>query len=347
MPNIKVLKNPGFLYDLNYLFYAKFNMQLCIDSLDDDGNRESYAAYLKEMLSDFGDISDDLYIFYHAIGNGRCFITTYYLDPYKEIFTKNFDFKYFKSLLCDTGELVQNMIRFYFQGLSEEELNECFTSSSKLFSCIKESGYSGDEKSKLYEFFIDPAPYLQVLQGELVEKEILLSAYYKENYEKILEAHNNLTFETLCDRVKELDDLSFLKGTGQILYTSFCLLYKYFMKLSFVGDGAVYLLGYDYICAIETLIELKTAYPLEVMCSALGETSRIQIMRFLLERGEIICKDLEKAFDFSGSTAYHHLSILLKSGALKVRNEGKTIYYSVNRKHFDMLIEQLKEFSNE
>ena len=82
MPNIKVLKDPGFLYDLNYLFYVKFNTQLCVDSLADETKKEAYKKYLEETLKNFGDISDDLYVFYHAIKNGRCFITTYYLDPY-------------------------------------------------------------------------------------------------------------------------------------------------------------------------------------------------------------------------------------------------------------------------
>lgn len=44
MPNIKVIKDPGFLYDLNYLFYAKFNTQLCVDSLADETKKEAYIS---------------------------------------------------------------------------------------------------------------------------------------------------------------------------------------------------------------------------------------------------------------------------------------------------------------
>ena len=67
----------------------------------------------------------------------------------------------------------------------------------------------------------------------------------------------------------------------------------------------------------------------------------------LLEKPEITCKELERVFSFSGSTAYHHLSILTKSGALKLRNEGKIIYYSLNRLFFDSMIDLLKAFSNQ
>ena len=346
MPTIKVLKDPGFLYDLNYLFYAKFNTQLCIDSLADDSKKESYAKHLKEILQHFGDISDDLYIFYHAIRNGRCFITTFYMDPYKNQFANEFNFKYFKNLISNASSMIQNLIRFYLYDLPEEDLEECFSSNSKLFSYIKESKYSGDEKSKLYEFFINPTPYLQALQYELIEKEILLSNYYKDHYEKILNTYNHTAFETLSKTVKDVSDLSFLKDGNQVLYTSFCMLNRYYMQLFFIEEGAIYLLGYDYNSIINAIVKNKKARPLEDLCGALGDTSRMQILRLLLNQEEVTCKDLEKAFDFSGSTAYHHITLLTKIGAVKFRNEGKTIYYSLNRKYFDILRAQLKVFSN-
>ena len=347
MPNIKVLKDPGFLYDLNYLFYAKFNTQLCVDELADETQKEAYKKYLKETLQHFGDISDDLYVFYHAIKNDHCFITTYYMNPYKDHFATDFNFKFFKTLLSDTDEMIRNLIRFYLYDLSQEALEECFSSTEKLFSYIKASKYSGEEKSKLYEFFINPTPYLQTLQYELIEKEILLSAYYKENYEIILEAHNQTTFETLSETVKDVGDLSLFKDNEQILYTSFCLLNKYQIRLFLVEDGAVYLLGCDYVFVISEIADGGKTSPLEDLCGALSETSRIQILKLLLEITEVTCKDLEKTFNFSGSTAYHHITILTKIGAVKIRNEGKTIYYSLNRKYFDMMREQLKVFSND
>jgi len=347
MPNIKVLKDPGFLYDLNYLFFAKFNTQHYVNSFVDETKKEAYKKFLIDTLQHFGDISDDLYVFYHAMKNGRCFMTTYYINPYKNHFSTDFNFKFFKNLLSDTEGLIRNLIQFYLYDLSQESLEECFLSTEKLFSYIKASKYSIEEKSKLYEFFINPTPYFQTLQYELIEKEILLSAYYKEHYETILEAHNKTTFEVLCENVNSRSDLSFLREGEQTLYTSFCLLNKYCMNLFFVSEGAVYLLGCDYVSIISEITKAPKTSPLEDLCGALSETSRIQILKLLLERKEVTCKDLEKTFNFSGSTAYHHITLLTKIGAVKIRNEGKTIFYSLNRDFFDMMREQIKVFSNE
>ena len=119
------------------------------------------------------------------------------------------------------------------------------------------------------------------------------------------------------------------------------------MKLSFVSEGVIYLLGCDYVSVINAFVKAQKKQPLEVICSALSETSRVQILNLLLERKEVTCKDLEKVFNFSGSTAYHHISLLTKAGAVKARNEGKTIYYSIDKKYFNILREQLKVFSDD
>lgn len=345
MANIKVLKEPGFLYDLNYLFYSKFNTQACLEAIPDEFKRDAYAKYLNEMQQRFGDISEDLYIFYHALGNGRCFITTYYLDPYKKQFVTGFDFKKFKELISDTPQLMQNIIRFYLHDLPKEKLEECITSNAKLFSQIKESNYSGDEKSKLYEFFLNPSPYLQTLQYELIEKEILLSAYYKEKYEVILEAHNNTTFETICDDVKSIRDLSYLKDTNHILYTSYCLLNKYLLNASFADNGAIYLLGYDYRSILNAISQAQK-HPIYEMCNALSDENRLRMLDLICEQGEVTCKDLEKKLEISGSTTYHHITLLTRAGAVKIRNEGKTIYYSINKKYFDTIQNHIKKYSS-
>ena len=79
--------------------------------------------------------------------------------------------------------------------------------------------------------------------------------------------------------------------------------------------------------------------------NAIGDISRAKILWFIWEKGEATCKDLEKEFDFSGSTAYHHITLMTRVGVLKTRNEGKTVYYSVNRKYFDTAVGVLNTFT--
>jgi len=344
LKKIQLLKEPGYIYDLNFIFCLKFNIQLYIDTLPNDSKKEENIKYFNEILSRFDDIPNDLYIFFHAIETGRAFLPSLYFNPYKNEFPTAYNFKYLQEELSDHNKLIRNLIRFYFHDFDSGAVEQCASSLNQMFSAIKKSDYSEEEKNKLYEFFIDPSRYTQLLQYELMQKEITLSEYYKDNYQKIIEIYNQTTYELLCEQMKGVQELSFLDKSEQVLYTSYCLLNKFCISFYLLDDGCLSLLGYDYV---ERLVYVKDQSKEPDLCSlgtALCEESRIKILKFLLEQEEVTCKDLEKKFSFSGSTAYHHINIMTKSGLVKTRNEGKTILYSLNEKYISNIISVFNKF---
>lgn len=344
MPQIRLLKEPGYIYDLIFVFYLRFNTHLYINSLNNE-KKADVTKYFNDLLEQFPDIPEDLFVFFHAIENGRCFIATKYFNEYKESFTTTYDFKFMQKELSDRNRLMRELIHFYFHELTEEELDECVKLNLTLFSYIKKSKYSDEEKRKLYEFFIEPEPYLQTLQYELMAKELMLSQYYEKHYQKILEVHNKTTFETISKSVKDFFDLSFIDINNQKLYVSYCILRKFCINFFGIQEGAIFLLGYDYLSIIDDVKNRKDL-DLQDFGNALCEESRVKILELLLQRKEVTCKDLEKIFSFSGSTAYHHITMMTKIGVVKTRNEGKTILYSLNRAYFDAIIGVLSKYSN-
>ena len=174
----------------------------------------------------------------------------------------------------------------------------------------------------------------------------MLSAYYEKNYTKILDIYNGLTFDLLNNQLENIHDLRFIKKEEIDFYVSFCLINNVCLNFIPLKDKVVYLLGEDYISSINYIQEYNEAYKLYDFGSAISEESRVKILEVIFERGEITCKDLERLFSFSGSTAYHHLTIMIKSGVIKSRNQGKTILYSINNKCFDLMIGVLKKYSS-
>lgn len=252
MPQIRLLKEPGYIYDLIFIFYLKFNTKLCINNLDSNDKKLSEnIKFFNDLLDQFPEISEDLYVFFHAVENGRCLITTQYFNPHKEQFSTTYNFKFLRKELSDKDKIIRNVVRFYFYDLTDEQVDDCVNSSSVLFSCIKNSHYGAEVKSKLYEFFHDTEHHIQTLYYELMTKEFMLSQYYEKNYQKILDVYNQTTFEILSENLKGLDDLNFIKKDSQQLYVSYCLLNKF--NLNFFGgqDGVVYLLGYDYLSVLD------------------------------------------------------------------------------------------------
>lgn len=345
MKNIKLIKNPGYMFDLFFIFFLKYNTEYCMDTLLNNKKRQEDQTYYKEILKLFEPISDDLYVFFHALQNKQCFMTLNYFYKYKTLFLTDYSLTTVQDALANHAEVTKNVISYYFYKLTEEDVDACLASNKHLFKIIKDSDYSDTEKSRLYEFFMDPGWHIQKLQYELMSKDLILNRFYEKNYPRILEAHNNITVDSLVEQLKPIDNLDFLKKGDIEGALSFCLLNKYCLNCVSLKNGIIYLLGDEYAVGIEATANRKSSVKLDEFGSALSEENRVKMLDLMLERGEISCKDLERIFNFSGSTAYHHLTILMKSGVIKTRNEGKTILYSVNAECFNVVIDILSKYS--
>ena len=73
-----------------------------------------------------------------------------------------------------------------------------------------------------------------------------------------------------------------------------------------------------------------------LICKALGDSNRLQIVQMLSEGEKCGCKLLE-AFEITQPTLSHHMRILTESGLVIARKEGKWSHYSLN-------CETLKEY---
>ncbi|QOP41372.1 MULTISPECIES: ArsR/SmtB family transcription factor [Sulfurimonas] len=62
---------------------------------------------------------------------------------------------------------------------------------------------------------------------------------------------------------------------------------------------------------------------------SINDETRIKILRFINENGEVCVCDIESSFNMIQSRISRHLKILRDGGFLKVRREGRWAYYSI------------------
>ena len=67
-----------------------------------------------------------------------------------------------------------------------------------------------------------------------------------------------------------------------------------------------------------------------LLCKALGDTNRLQIVQMLSDGEKCGCKLLEQ-FQFTQPTLSHHMKILCQCGLVNARKGGKWSHYSLNR----------------
>ena len=68
-----------------------------------------------------------------------------------------------------------------------------------------------------------------------------------------------------------------------------------------------------------------------LICRALGDENRLQIIKMLTGGELCACKILD-AFNITQPTLSHHMKILAECNLINSRKEGKWTYYSINRK---------------
>ena len=76
--------------------------------------------------------------------------------------------------------------------------------------------------------------------------------------------------------------------------------------------------------------------------SALNDETRLLILRFLDENGEVCVCDLQTSLEMIQSRLSRHLKILKEAGFLKVERKGRWAYYTV-RKPLDKFRQNILE----
>ena len=85
----------------------------------------------------------------------------------------------------------------------------------------------------------------------------------------------------------------------------------------------------DYQCEVNGMNKIDVA----LICKALSDSNRLEIVQMLSEGEKCGCKLLER-FEITQPTLSHHMKILVEAGMVNDRKEGKWHYYSLNTQTF-------------
>lgn len=238
------------------------------------------------------------------------------------------------------------MIKFYFMDVDDQTLAECKNSIASVGRLIKESNYNDTVKSSLYAFFIDPVPVIQKLSYELMTKEFQLAQQYEKGFPKLTELQQHFDIEMVSEKLNQCKNESINLDGFEDIYVSFCSIHKNCLKVLYLFDKVVLILGIDYLAILEYCISQNKLPELDVFGNALAEKNRVEILDLICRKQEITIKDIEQELGFTGTNAYYHLTLMIKAGMLKTRNQGRTVLYSLNKQYFDVVRDMLSKYAN-
>lgn len=79
-----------------------------------------------------------------------------------------------------------------------------------------------------------------------------------------------------------------------------------------------------------------------LICKALSDANRLEIVQMLSEGEKCGCRLLER-FEITQPTLSHHMKILVESGMVNDRKDGKWHYYSLNAETLNMFKELIEK----
>lgn len=86
----------------------------------------------------------------------------------------------------------------------------------------------------------------------------------------------------------------------------------------------------------QSVSDAQTLYDLSELFKVLGDPTRIRIIASLLD-GEMCVYNLSEALEMGQSAISHQLRILRSAGLVRPRRDGKTVYYSIDDEHIELI----------
>ncbi len=337
MPTVKFCKEPGYTLDLLLLYATYFNKKHFIaDSRD--------AAYFNDLCAQFAPFDDDLLVFFHKKEGHLCFIKQFAERECDAKWISPDLFDMLQSVLKDHTKVLKALMAFYFPDTGDT----CFLDENRFVekagALIRESNYPSALKCSLYSLILDPVYMIQKLSYSLMEKRLQLSSVYEKSLDQLLTLQQEFDLETVSRFYQSNENHKIDTSFYDEIYVSFILCRKDYVQTYSEGKKWLLVLGSDYVSKLKEALAGNISVELDVFGNALAEKNRLKILDYILEKGETTIGEIEQVFGLTGTNAYYHLSLLLKTDLIRARKLGRVVYYSINKKRFEQVSNALKRY---
>lgn len=342
MPQIKFIHQPGYIFDLISIFILHYNKDLWLDYCKNTGSSQEDIVYIKNITEEFAIDSEDLYLFFVEDEiKGSFFIKKYFFD-YADKFEDGYDFDFLVSEILNKDKFAQNLLDFYFpdSGLVVNREDNSFYRS--ILDLLYTSDYSDKTKNRILSFFIAPDKFIIPLIKELSDKNAMLTKFYQKNYKRIIDTQENFDFEQYKEKLLKVDERAHSFLLSDNVYFSVCLVLKNTVESLKTGNGCLQIIGYDYMESLDGKLSKKAKFDIDMFGRIISDVNRIEIIKMLTAVTELSTSDIAKNLGISINAAYYHLDMMCQENMLIIRNEGRTVFYRLNRTYVSKAVEAIR-----
>ncbi len=320
--------NPGLYSDVIFSHTLYFNIETP-DNLENFINPKKRAADMRcfrEALTKFEEPSDELCPFFEVVDKRSFAFSKMYVHMSR---TQDFSLESLKTFLPDAKTMVREVFAFFLP----ENVLGTDDALKKVKNSLASLNVSPLVKFHLLGMLVEPQPYYDALFASLEKRVTEMKAYYKANRAVIDATQKSIKEEEITELLEKCYAINAEDMPEKMEY-SVMLIGKNAVR--FVGGETPFIiLGYDYSARMAMLIAESIQPDIVKIGKAISEEKRVTILQLLLAENEITAQQLLRRLELSMTATHYHLEMLMQAGMLLARNEGRTIYYSLNREFFD------------
>lgn len=339
MQKVTYLKEPGYIQDLYFVFVLHFVGSNIPDALVLKKQEAEDLQFFKEALERFGTFDEDLLPFFYFKDNTFCFMSVKYWRDYN--FLDDFGFDSVLADLFDKKAVYCNMMNF-FLGVTEEYERY---GAVEIGGLIRDLSYPDSVKCRLALFFMNPDYYIEKLIAGLKEKEAILRQYYNESSDHVYKIQARIDTDALISKIGQ-SAINMSLPSSKIYY-SIALIEKNRISCKNNDNGLFFFLGFAFQEKLDEYLDSNTPPDITLWGKICSEKNRIAILELIKENGELCTSEIADRINLSSTAVYYHMEMMLDARMLNSRNEGRTIFYSINQDYFRRVCEELRKFTKE
>lgn len=336
-------KTPGLVYDMLQILTMKIsNVSQWIEEESAFAFKRKYTVYEDYMLSQFPDLSADLFVFFYRKNEED---VSYFqkvfgrlIEDKKEKICKEDFIEYLKDV-----ETIKTDLFDYL--LDQDEMVEAGKLEPQFIAetIEQQTDLSHKMKHMLLHFFLSIDACIEELRN-------IFDRYYQ-----ILEAEYEKRAEEILQRLEDTDMHQLALETGLVSWlnqnempleqhrcmVSFTLLFKSSLWLGCFEESCI-IAGEAYDQIEEE--EPEQPVDMEKVGKALGDETRIQLIDLLLREGRKGIVQLEAQTGVSLNNLVYHLDIMKQGSVLTTYGKRRYYSYGVNIKTLQKCVEEMQEW---
>ena len=333
---MKYLQTPREVYDIFIIFIYHFNEDR-FKKLPSFVNIEELGQRIQTLIQD-QTINDKLYMFFYAPEHEETFMGSHFIR-FSDVSNPNYIINMCEKI--SSMDLFSEIISYYTK--SERKNYSEVLSTDFLYDLLMSIDIPDKIRFQILHFNNNRGQYSEILKKELLEKYERLLAFYKNKLHIIEETKTKLLDK---NNQKDLCKASFLdQDVNESYYYSISLLQdKLYFSLK-CNEKCGVVIGYDTISDLQNLMLFENSIDLPLISRSLSDNFRIDILNYIKENGELTTTEIAKKFDKGLTAIFYHLNMLNNAQILNTRNEGRTVFYSINSNFLITYSTYIKEFA--